>query len=206
MSFVKHRYFIVNKPYDMVSQFISPHAVRVLGGLGFDFPEGTHPIGRLDNNSEGLLLLTTDKRVTRLLFQSADPHRRTYLVKVKYDVGEDSLARLREGVEIRVHGGGFYRTAPCEAERVPEPLGLPGYPGERKDYDAYTWLRITLTEGKFHQVRKMVLAVGHRCIRLIRVAIEDLALDGLTAGKVREIEERVFFEKLKIGGGGQMVE
>src|SRR5580698_9422662 len=98
-----HRYFVVNKPYNMVSQFVSSHAKRVLGELGFDFPEGTHPIGRLDNDSEGLLILTTDKRVTRLLFQGTIPHRRTYLVKVKRIVSEESLEQLRSGISIRVH-------------------------------------------------------------------------------------------------------
>ena len=170
-----HRYFVVNKPYDMVSQFVSSHEVRVLGALGFDFPAGTHPIGRLDQDSEGLLILTTDKRVTRLLFQGEVPHRRTYLVKVKHVVSEESLARLKEGVTIRVRGGGYYVTAPCEAERIDEPEGLfarvaaasaAGATAVAKDHTPVSWLRITLTEGKFHQVRKMVAAIGHRCIRL----------------------------------------
>jgi 23S rRNA pseudouridine2457 synthase len=209
------RYFVVNKPYDMVSQFVSSHEVRVLGALGFDFPAGTHPIGRLDKDSEGLLILTTDKRVTRLLFQGESPHRRTYLVKVKHVVSEESLARLREGLTIRVRGGGYYVTAPCEAERVGEPEGLflraagaedgvaavdgAGAPaGAARDYTPVSWLRITLTEGKFHQVRKMVAAIGHRCIRLVRVSIEELTLEGLQAGEVREVGAAEFFERLKI--------
>jgi 23S rRNA pseudouridine2457 synthase len=193
-----HRYYVVNKPYDMVSQFISPHPVRVLGGLGFDFPEGTHPIGRLDNHSEGLLILTTDKRITRLLFQGTTPHRRVYLVKVKRVVSNESLEQLRSGISIRVHGGGHYTTAPCEVEKIPEPLGLFRHEKETKDYLPYSWLRITLTEGKFHQVRKIVAGIGHRCIRLIRVSIEDLTIDGIEAGGVREVEESVFFAQLKI--------
>jgi 23S rRNA pseudouridine2457 synthase len=198
------RYFILHKPYDMVSQFVSSHEVRVLGDLGYDFPEGTHAVGRLDINSEGLLILTTDRRVTRLLFQSKVPHRRTYLVKVKYAVAEESLDRLRKGVSIRVRGGGYYVTAPCEAECIPEPVGLFDAPGPfdpaaaKKDYFPVTWLRITLTEGKFHQLRKMVDAVGHRCMRLIRVSIEELSLAGLAAGGVREVDRDFFFERLKI--------
>ncbi len=194
-----NRYFIVNKPYDMVSQFISPHNVRVLGDLGFDFPEGTHPIGRLDNHSEGLLLLTTDKRVTRLLFQGEIPHRRTYWVKVKHQVDEEGLERLRNGVPIRVHGGDCYVTAPCEADRMPEPAGLFNHDKETKDYLPYDWLSITLTEGKFHQVRKMADAIGHRCIRLIRISIEELTLAGLEPGGVRELEETEFYTRLTIG-------
>jgi 23S rRNA pseudouridine2457 synthase len=197
MDPVPHRYFIVNKPYDMVSQFVSPHLVRVLGDLGFAFPEGTHPIGRLDNDSEGLLILTTNKRVTKLLFQGESVHRRTYLVKVKYAVSAESVEQLRSGVSIRIRGGGYYVTAPCAAEIVDEPVGLFRHAYEIADYIPYTWLRLTLTEGKFHQVRKMVGVLGHRCIRLIRLAIEDLELEGLAPGGVREVEEELFFKRLK---------
>lgn len=198
------RYFVVHKPYDMVSQFVSSHQVRVLGDLGFDFPAGTHPIGRLDSDSEGLLILTTDKRVTKLLFQGKIPHRRTYLVKVKYAVSEESLVRLRQGVSIQIRGGGYCMTAPCEVERIPaEDVSaagvLPPPDGAARDYVPVTWLRIVLTEGKFHQVRKMVASVGHRCIRLLRVSIEGLELDGLAAGGVREVGAAEFFERLKIG-------
>jgi 23S rRNA pseudouridine2457 synthase len=193
------RYFIVNKPCDMVSQFVSSHAVRLLGDLDFRFPEGTHAIGRLDNHSEGLLILTTNKKVTRLLFQGETLHKRTYLVKVKYAVSAGSLERLRDGVPIRVRGGENYTTAPCEAEIVAEPAGLFPNGYETKDYTPHTWLLITLTEGKFHQVRKMVAALRHRCIRLIRVSIEDLLLADLPVGAVREMEEALFFRQLKIG-------
>ena len=192
------RYFVVNKPSDMVSQFVSSHEVRVLGALGFDFPAGTHPIGRLDKDSEGLLILTTDKRVTRLLFQGEAPHRRTYLVKVKHVVSDEGLALLRAGVTIRVRGGGYYVTAPCEAERVGEPELLFVGASTTKDYTPVSWVRISLTEGKFHQVRKMVAAIGHRCIRLVRVSIEELTLEGLGAGEVREVGAADFFEQLKI--------
>ncbi|HEV7620809.1 MAG TPA: pseudouridine synthase, partial [Flavisolibacter sp.] len=81
-----HRYFIVHKPLNMVSQFISKDDVGLLGDLDFKFPEGTHAIGRLDSNSEGLLILTTNKKVTKLLFQGEQPHKRTYLVEVNHAV------------------------------------------------------------------------------------------------------------------------
>lgn len=183
----------------MVSQFVSSHDVRVLGDVGFAWPEGTHAIGRLDNHSEGLLILTTNKRVTRLLFQGTVPHRRTYLVKVKYTVPEEKLEQLRTGIRIRIGGGGYTMTAPCEVMAVPEPAGLFRHEKETTDYWPVTWLQMSLTEGRFHQVRKMVASVGHRCIRLIRVSIEDLRLEGLGVGEVREIEEGRFFEMLKIG-------
>jgi 23S rRNA pseudouridine2457 synthase len=100
-----HRYFILNKPYNMVSQFVSSHDVKLLCDLDFDFPEGTHAIGRLDNNSEGLLLLTTNKKITRLLFQGEVPHKRTYLVQVKNIVSEEALLQLQNGIKISGKGG-----------------------------------------------------------------------------------------------------
>ncbi len=198
MSQQGNRYFIINKPYNMVSQFISPDKVHLLGGIDYDFPEGIHAIGRLDNLSEGLLILTTNKKVTKLLFQGEIPHRRTYLVKVRQEVNAESLNSLRTGISIRIKGGGNWVTTPCEADIVEKPADLFSHPYERKEYVPHTWLQITLHEGKFHQVRKMVEAVHHRCIRLIRTSIEDISLGDLQPGCVREIEEDRFFEQLKI--------
>ena len=198
MSETGHRYFIINKPYNMVSQFISSHNVGLLGDLDFEFPEGIHAIGRLDNLSEGLLILTTNKRVTKLLFQGTVPHRRTYLVKVRDEVTEESVQLLRTGVSIRIRGGGYWTTTPCEVDLVQRPEGLFPLRKEHKEYGPHSWLTITLTEGKFHQVRKMTEALRHRCVRLIRLSIEDLVLGDLQPGCVREIEEETFFAQLKI--------
>ena len=183
----------------MVSQFISSHRVRLLGDLVFDFPEGTHAIGRLDNHSEGLLLLTTDKRVTKLLFESKIPHKRTYLVKVRRIVSEETLQQLQTGVSIIIKGGNAYITTPCDVQIVQPPADLfKGGSNQRLDLPS-TWLSITLTEGKYHQVRKMVAAVGHQCLRLIRISIEDITLGNLQAGEVLEVDETYFFTHLHIG-------
>ena len=182
----------------MVSQFLSPDKVRLLGHLDFDFPEGTHAIGRLDNHSEGLLILTTNKRVTKLLFESKTPHKRVYLVKVRGEVSEESVQLINNGISIRVKGGGDWVTTPCEARIVPKPEGLFGHPFENPEYCVHTWMEISLTEGKFHQVRKMTDAIGHRCVRLIRLSIEDLLLGDLQPGMVKEIEETEFFDLLHI--------
>lgn len=182
----------------MVSQFVSSHLVRLLGDLEFNFPEGTHAVGRLDINSEGLLILTTNKKVTRLLFESDTKHTRKYLVQVEKQVTEETLQQLRNGVTIRVKGGGDYVTTPCGAELVekPENLFTGGY--KMSEYKVYSWVLLTLTEGKFRQVRKMMAAVKHPCKRLIRVAIEDLILGDLQPGCVQEMEEKTFFDLLKI--------
>ena len=188
----------------MVSQFVSTDAVRLLGALDYVFPEGTHAIGRLDSHSEGLLILTTNKRVTNLLFQGEVPHKRVYLVHVAHVVSEETLRRLQTGITIRIKGGVDYVTTPCQVEIVSKPSNLaPRYALEREDVP-HSWLTITLTEGKYHQVRKMVRTAGHRCKRLIRISIEDLELGDLPAGGVKEIEESEFFKKLRINNWRQI--
>ena len=182
----------------MVSQFVSPHKVGLLGDLHFQFPEGTHAIGRLDVNSEGLLILTTNKKVTRLLFQGDKLHKRTYLVQVTNSLSNDSVERLRTGVSIRISTNEYYTTPPCEVTVVDDPQTVYPFAVNRPEFGNHTWLLITLTEGKFRQVRKMVMAVKHRCKRLIRVSIEDLLLGTLEPGAVEEMAEASFFEKLNI--------
>lgn len=182
----------------MVSQFISTDKVNLLGNIDFDFPEGTHAIGRLDNHSEGLLLLTNNKKITRLLFSSSVPHKRTYLVQVNNHINEEKLHKLQTGISIRIAGGEYYTTPPCDVAIVTEADKLYAYCQTSPQFGPHTWLTITLTEGKFHQVRKMVGAIRHRCKRLIRISIEELYLDNLAPGAILEIPEQVFFEKLKL--------
>jgi 23S rRNA pseudouridine2457 synthase len=193
-----HRYFLVNKPLNMVSQFVSSHDVRLLNDLNFNFPEGTHAIGRLDQNSEGLLLLTTNKKITKLLFQGPIPHQRTYLVQVKNEMSLETANKLAAGIEISAKTGTIYTTTPCIVNIVQKPIDLfeVGKPLHKNVIT--TWLTITLTEGKFHQVRKMVAAMNHKCIRLIRVSIEDIQIGNIQPGEVVEIAEETFFRKLKL--------
>jgi 23S rRNA pseudouridine2457 synthase len=201
-----HRYFVVHKPINMVSQFISSHDVNLLGSLNFDFPEGTHAIGRLDNHSEGLLLLTTNKKITKLLFQGPKPHTRTYLVQVKNKMTPATAAALAGGIPISAPNGSQYLTSPCTVSILEDSapyqhlfdasLLTPAIPVHQNVVTS--WVLITLTEGKFHQVRKMVAAVHHRCLRLIRVAIEAIYLGNLPAGEVKELEEADFFKLLEL--------
>lgn len=194
----QHRYFIINKPYDMVSQFVSPDKVRLLKDLPFNFPEGIHAIGRLDNHSEGLLILTTNKKITKLLFENEVPHKRTYLVQVRGIVSPEKLLLLQTGVNIRVKGGENYNTGYCDVRIIDKPYDLFKRENEFMETLPHTWLLITLTEGKFRQVRKMTSAIKHRCKRLIRLSIENLELGNLQPGEVRELDEHTFFTLLKI--------
>ena len=182
----------------MVSQFVSSHEVKLLGNLDFVFPEGTHAIGRLDNHSEGLLILTTNKKVTRLLFSSEKKHKRTYLVMVKNIVTDELLEQLENGVTIPVKDGEPYIAVPDSIEIVNDVTDHYIHMDDFRQQYPHTWLLMSLTEGKFHQVRKMCLAINRRCLRLIRISIEDLKLGDLQPGFVKEYEEKDFFELLGI--------
>lgn len=182
----------------MVSQFVSVENVRLLSDLDFDFPEGTHTIGRLDSLSEGLLLLTTNKKVTKLLFEGTMPHKRTYLVRVTNKITPEKVQQLRDGVTISVRGRGHYVTAPCEVTLLDAPPDVFPHQLEQNPYIPHSWLQLSLYEGKRHQIRNMVAAVKHECRRLIRISIEDMTLDNLAPGQVKEVEEAHFFHLLKI--------
>ena len=193
-----HRYFLLNKPMNMVSQFVSTHQVQLLSNINFDFPEGTHAIGRLDQMSEGLLLLTTNKKVTKLLFQGTRPHVRTYLVQLKNKVHQDTLKQLQNGVKISASNGSSYTTTPCKVDLIESPInlwenGIVLHKNQQSD-----WLRIELTEGKYHQVRKMVATMHHRCIRLVRWSIEEITVESIAPGEVQEVTEEYFFKALNL--------
>src|SRR5687768_85741 len=115
------RYFVVYKPYRMISQFVSPYEHRLLGDLNFSFPEGTHAVGRLDDLSEGLLILTTDKTLTARLLHPDRQHKRTYLVLVEKLISEETIQKLRNGVEILIKQRGKYVTQPCQVRLLKDP-------------------------------------------------------------------------------------
>jgi 23S rRNA pseudouridine2457 synthase len=182
----------------MVSQFVSSHSVKLLGDLDFDFPEGIHAIGRLDSDSEGLLLLTTDKSMTKRLLHPDLKHKRTYIVQVEREVKEEALQKLRSGIEIKVKQRGDYFTQPCEVNIIDKPKNLPERGHTFREDLAQTWLEITLMEGKNRQIRKMCSGVRHDCKRVIRWSIEDLKLNNLQPGEVREMEQEELFKLLKL--------
>jgi 23S rRNA pseudouridine2457 synthase len=191
-----NRYFLLNKPYNMVSQFISSHKVPLLGEIDFNFPEGTHAIGRLDGTSEGLLILTTDKTVTRKLFLAKEAHTRSYLVMVQHKMTEESFLQLQSGINIPINDTDFYLAKPFSVKIITEPTALYKYATDPREIYPHTWLLITLTEGKFRQVRKMVMAVKHRCLRLIRLNISNVLLGDIEPGKIKELDEETFYSLL----------
>ncbi|NML67537.1 pseudouridine synthase [Hymenobacter sp. RP-2-7] len=185
-----HRHFLLYKPYGYLSQFWSDDArearkKRFLGEL-HDFPPGTMAVGRLDEASEGLLVLTTDGRLSERL-RRADVEKE-YYIQVDGLATEAALAQLRQGIDISLHGQAF-RTAPCQARRLAEAPSLPprARPVRDERHGPSSWLSVTIAEGKFRQVRKMSAAVGLPTLRLVRVRVGPLLLGALQPGEVREL-------------------
>lgn len=180
----------------MISQFVSPYVQRKLGELDFNFPEGTNAVGRLDDHSEGLLILTTDKTLTKRLLHPDKKHKRNYIVQVEKVISEESLEKLRNGLEIIIKRKGLYTTLPCEVNLIEKPKNLPEREKSFREGLPQSWLEFVLTEGKNRQIRKMCSAVRHDCKRLIRTKIENLELGDMRPGEVREMEQKELFELL----------
>jgi len=183
-----HQHFILHKPFGFLSQLINNQNrrknKRLLGEL-YNFPAGTMAIGRLDETSEGLLLLTTDgKESAYIRSQNVE---KEYYVQVDGIITETAIEHLQKGVEISINGE-KYMTKPCKAYLVDAVTHLPFENRHVRDerHGPKSWASITLTEGKFRQVRKMTAAVGFPTLRLIRVRIGNIHLSN-SAGNVTEV-------------------
>lgn len=182
-------YFAIYKPYGMLSQFSREQPdQRTLADLDFDFPRDVYPVGRLDADSEGLLLLTNDKGLTAKLLEPKNAHARTYCVQVEGAPTAAALERLRTGLLLQIDGRPF-QALPAQARLLDEWPGLPDRqpPVRFRKTVPDAWLELTLTEGKNRQVRRMCAAVGFPVLRLVRVQIGQLTLNGLLPGEVRPL-------------------
>ncbi|MEN9323522.1 MAG: hypothetical protein RL699_1302 [Bacteroidota bacterium] len=184
-----HRHFIIHKPYGYLSQFVYQlkRKKKLLGEL-YDFPIGTMAIGRLDEDSEGLLLLTTNGKVSDFICSSKV--EKEYYAQVDGLITPAAVAQLQAGVEIGFEGK-KYQTKPCVAfipKTIPD-FGARGKKIRDERHGPTSWVSITLTEGKFRQVRKMTSAVGFPTLRLVRVRIGSILLGQLPAAQVLEVDE-----------------
>lgn len=176
---------LFNKPYDVLSQFTDRGSDTARATLSdFIAAPGVYPAGRLDRDSEGLLLLTDDGRLQARI---ADPRfklPKTYLVQVEGEADAASLERLRRGVDLKDGP-----TLPASVERIAEPALWPRTPPVRfRKTVPDCWLRLTLREGRNRQVRRMTAAVGHPTLRLVRWSIGDWSLEGIAPGEWREAD------------------
>lgn len=183
------RYLLFYKPFEVMSSFTDPEGRKTL--KDFIDVEGVYSAGRLDYDSEGLLLLTDDGEVIHRLTDPKFDHPKTYLVQVEGVVTEEAVKRLREGVILRGE-----KTKATEAEIVADP---PVPPRPVRDYHPTTWMKVILREGKKRQLRRMTAAVGLPCLRLVRAAIGPLALGDLQPGQWRWLtgkEEQALLQTL----------
>ncbi|MDC9724218.1 MAG: pseudouridine synthase [Urechidicola sp.] len=187
----QHRHFILFKPDGYLSQFINNQTKRsnkkLLGELG-DFPDETMAIGRLDEHSEGLLLLTTDGKVSEFIRSSKV--EKEYYAQIDGIISDTAIEQLKQGVEIGFDGT-KYTTRKCKVFRLDE---IPNLANRRKKirderHGPTSWVSVTLREGKFRQVRKMTAAVGYPTLRLVRVRIGKLQIDNMESGSFREVDE-----------------
>ena len=189
----KHRHFIIYKPYGVLSQFTSnaskQQSKRFLGDL-HDFPEGIMAIGRLDEKSEGLLLLTTDGKMSD--FVNSKKVEKEYFAQVDGAISAEAINQLKNGVEIGFNGK-KYQTKPCKVFKLEAIPDLPIRSKKIRDdrHGPTSWVSITLTEGKFRQVRKMTSAVGFPTLRLVRVKVGTIHINTMQIGDV--IEVNTFF-------------
>jgi 23S rRNA pseudouridine2457 synthase len=184
-----HQYYIVYKPFQVLSQF-SPQTGKATLKDFFPLPADIYPIGRLDFDSEGLLILSNDRRLTHRLLDPAFAHERDYWVQVEGAIGPDALLQLETGVTITIDNKP-YTTLPAKARLISPDPGVP----ERVPPIRYrariptSWISLTLTEGKNRQVRKMTARVGFPTLRLIRYRIQKLSIEGMQPGEMREIRQ-----------------
>ena len=196
---IEHKHYLIYKPYGYLSQFVNngpkQNSKKLLGELG-DFPEGIMAIGRLDEKSEGLLLLTTDGKVSNYICSSKV--EKEYYAQLDGAITDEAIEILRNGVEIGFDGK-KYMTQPCEVKLLnPTPI-FPTRSKKIRDerHGPTTWISIVLCEGKFRQVRKMTSAVGFPTLRLVRVRIGDLLLIDMKIGEIKPVLLQPYSYSLK---------
>ena len=186
----EHFHFLLYKPYGYLSQFVNngqkKNSKKLLGEL-YDFPEGTMPVGRLDEKSEGLLLLTTDGKVCNYFCSSGI--EKEYYALVNGDISNQAVTQMKNGVEIGFHGK-KYNTQPCKVTKVTVDPEFPERGKKIRDmrHGPVSWISIIIQEGKFRQVRKMTSAVGHPTLRLVRIRIGNLQLGNMQLGDVIPVQ------------------
>ncbi len=182
-----HRNFIIHKPYGYLSQFVCELKRKKLLGELYEFPEGTMAIGRLDEHSEGLLLLTTDGMMSELIRDKKI--EKEYYAQLDGLITDEAVERLQSGVEIGIRDV-RYQTKPCVVYKLETAPDFPPRSKKLRDdrHGPTSWVSIILTEGKYRQIRKMTAAAGFPTLRLFRVRVGDILLGNLKAGEVREVE------------------
>jgi 23S rRNA pseudouridine2457 synthase len=189
------QYYLLYKPFQVLSQFTSEGGKACLKEI-IEVERGVYPVGRLDYDSEGLLLLTNDTNIKHQLLHPSFEHKRTYWVQVDGAITEEAANQLAKGVTINIDGK-TYNTKPAVVKLLPDTIAVPDRNPPirfRKSIPA-TWASIQLTEGKNRQVRKMFAAVGFPVLRLIRAQMGNYTIDKMQPGDLLSLTE----EEVKAG-------
>ncbi|MHA4843231.1 pseudouridine synthase [Flavitalea antarctica] len=191
-------YYSIYKPFQVLSQFSVEGSKQTLKDI-YQFPTDVYPVGRLDYDSEGLLIITNDKSLNHKLLNPAFGHEREYWVQVEGQINAEALEQLRAGVDISIEGG-RYHTAPCMAMvfTVTPPVAERNPPIRFRKNIPTSWIRLILTEGKNRQVRKMTAAIGFPTLRLIRYRIGHITIDQLAPGQYKEWDRQQIYQLLGI--------
>lgn len=195
----RNKYYVFNKPYNVLSQFTREAGNESIADYFYIDLKDVYPIGRLDKDSEGLLILTNDKSLNGLILSPKNHRSKTYLAQVEGEFSKEAGKLLKQGVQITVDKK-KYQTLPAQVKKVNPPSYLwERNPPVRFRKDIPTsWVEVSLEEGKNRQVRKMLAAVGFPVLRLIRMSIESLDLNRILPGDVQEYHQQEFFRKLGI--------
>jgi 23S rRNA pseudouridine2457 synthase len=193
-----YKYFVVYKPFNVLSQFTSHDGKKTLKDY-FDVPVNLYPVGRLDYDSEGLLILTDDTFLNDYLLNPLHNHEREYWVQVEGNITSEAIAQLEKGVTINVNGK-MYHTKKCFAEIIlqPEKIGERNPPIRYRKNIPESWLKLILTEGKNRQVRKMTAKAGFPTLRLIRYRIEKITIEDLQPGEMKMLSHTELYNLLQI--------
>ncbi|MFT5166948.1 MAG: 23S rRNA pseudouridine2457 synthase [Saprospiraceae bacterium] len=189
------KYFLLHKPYNYLSQFTKEVPEHLtLADLG-SFPKEVYPVGRLDKDSEGLLLLTDDKKLNHKLLNPAFKHPRTYWAQVEGLFNVQAMDTLRQGVDILINKK-LYKTLPASVEILKEVKGIEDRdpPIRYRASIPTSWIQLTLIEGKNRQVRRMCAKVGFPVLRLVRASIGRLNLEGIPRGEFVERKEEDIYK------------
>lgn len=195
----KNKYYIFNKPDNVLSQFTREAGNQSIADYYLLDDKDIYPVGRLDKDSEGLLILTNDKSLNKLILSPKMNKKKYYWALVEGEINKSAIQKLKEGINIKVDKKDFFtKVSLVEVIHEPKRLWRREVPiRERKDIPT-TWVNICITEGKNRQVRKMLAKVGFPVLRLIRHRIENLHLRGLQPGDMQEIAKQEFFKKLNL--------
>ena len=191
-----HHYFIIYKPYLVQSQFSQVDGKKTLADF-FDVPKDVYPVGRLDHDSEGLLILTNDKQLNHRLLHPSFQHEREYWVQVDGAITGVAIQQLQNGVTISIDGK-KHQTLPCKVSVFENEPSVPVRNPPirfRKEIPA-PWIRMVLKEGKNRQVRRMTAQVGFPTVRLIRYRIENITIDGLQPGDLVSMTRKQLYQQL----------